>query len=120
MKLRFLIAFTSLLLVAACGQRVDKPFAPGDGLGREWTGAPGQERIVVNNRLVREVVVHVDGPGAHYEMTVRSGHLRYIVVPSADYKFSLYYPDGKEVGNNYFWADDTNGAKGLFLDINRP
>jgi len=122
MKIRLFFALASLLLLAACGQRVDHPIAMGDGFGREWSGAPGQVRISVNNRLTREIVAHVDAPKAHYEITVGPGHQRHMIVPDAEnnFKFSLYYSDGKEVGGNYMETDDRNGAKGRLIDIGNP
>lgn len=116
-----LLLSTALVAVFlfGCSEKGDKAIAYADGLGQEWKpAAPGQMRIACENYFTRDVVIHADAPGAHYEMTVGPIRKRYMIVPEAKYEIKALTEE-KSTGMNYLYVnpDDRNGAKGLHIKI---
>jgi hypothetical protein len=109
----------ALLLFAGCAEDGDKAIAYGDGVGQDWKPtAPKQMCISAENYFTRDVVVHADAPGAHYELTVGPVRKRYMIVPEARYEIKAFTEE-RSTGNNFLWVspDDHNGAKGLRVKI---
>ena len=108
-------------LLTACGERGDKAVAYGDGLGQEWAPAkPHTMRISAENYFTRDVVIHADAPGLHYELTIGPIRQRFMVVPDEKYEITAYAA-GDTAGNVTLHVDrdDRNGGKGLWIKI-RP
>ena len=108
-------------LFAGCSERGDKAVAYGDGLGQEWAPAkPHLLRISAENYFTRDVVVHADAPGLHYELTIGPIRKRFMVVPDEKYEITAF-ADGDTAGNVKLSVDrdDRNGGKGLWVKV-RP